>query len=289
MAEERQIPGDPACGEWEALLTDALDGLLNPEQEARFLAHKAACPACAGLYEEARKGREWLEFLSPDPEPPEGLFEKILAATGPGMQADRGTRGLPSTAGAGAVPAFALAPGLIARMRLAAQPRLLMTAAMAFFSVALTLNMAGIELQHLRLAQLRPQALRAYVERQVSMASVPMVRYYDHLRFIYEVKEQVRALRSEEEGAGLEKRKQPPQAEPGESRRNRLQTPGRGGRLRVAGPSQLNPAATQPAISAGGELFASFLAPPAEFMPWEGSRLQQLGRSTPWIATITAA
>jgi len=84
MAEGTHIPGTPECGEWETQLADALDGLLKPEEETRFLAHKAGCPACAALYEAARKGREWLEFLSPEPEPPEWLLEKILATTGPG-------------------------------------------------------------------------------------------------------------------------------------------------------------------------------------------------------------
>ena len=102
MAEGTHIPGTPACGEWETLLADALDGLLKPEEEARFLAHKAGCPACAALYEAARKGREWLEFLSPEPEPPEGLLERILATTGPG----HAVSGLPVPAAAGGVPAF---------------------------------------------------------------------------------------------------------------------------------------------------------------------------------------
>ena len=88
MAERTHIPSSPACGEWETLLADALDGLLRPEDEAKFAAHKADCPACAALYEEARKGREWLEFLSPEPEAPEGLLEKILAHTGPGHAAE---------------------------------------------------------------------------------------------------------------------------------------------------------------------------------------------------------
>ena len=77
------------------------------------------------------------------------------------------------------------------------QPRLLMTAAMAFFSIALTLNMAGVRLTNrgVRLADLRPQAVRSYMERQLTMASVPIVRYYDHLRFVYEVESRVRELR----------------------------------------------------------------------------------------------
>ena len=84
MADRGNIPNSPACGLWETLLADALDGLLRPEDEATFSSHMAVCPACTALFEEARRGREWLEFLSPEPEVPEGLLDKILAQTGPG-------------------------------------------------------------------------------------------------------------------------------------------------------------------------------------------------------------
>src|ERR1017187_3689647 len=84
MAERTFIPSSPACGQWETLLAEALDGLLKPADEATFSAHMAACPACAALFEEARQGREWLEFLSTEPEVPAGLLDKILAKTGPG-------------------------------------------------------------------------------------------------------------------------------------------------------------------------------------------------------------
>ena len=104
MAERTQFPNSPACGAWETLLTDALDGQLKPEDEATFTSHKAICPACTALYEEARKGREWLEFLSPEPEAPEGLLERILAHTGPGHVTGHAARGpLPAMAGSGVV------------------------------------------------------------------------------------------------------------------------------------------------------------------------------------------
>ncbi len=200
MTERTQFPNSPACGAWETLLADALDGQLRSEDEAQFAAHKATCAACAGLYEEARKGREWLEFLSPEPDVPEGLLERILAQTGPGQTV---RQPMPAMAGAGVVPAFVVPvwqqPGFMARMRYAMQPRLLMTAAMAFFSIALTLNLTGVRLTTLRMADLRPVAMKSYMERQLNMASVPIVRYYDHLRFVYEVESRVRQLRSQSE------------------------------------------------------------------------------------------
>jgi len=62
MAERTHIPSSPACGQWETLLADALDGLLKPEDEAEFTAHMAACPACTALFEESRRGGSGWSF-----------------------------------------------------------------------------------------------------------------------------------------------------------------------------------------------------------------------------------
>jgi hypothetical protein len=209
-------------------LADALDGLLKPEDEATFNAHMAVCPACTALYEEARRGREWLEFLSPEPEVPAGLLDKILAQTGPGQVAGYGlvTGGgqvLPMHPGVTATPAWQR-PGLMGHVRRFAEPRLLMTAAMAFFSIALTLNLTGVRLSSVRLADLRPSAIRSFMERRLMTASVPIVRYYDHLRFVYEVETRMRELRRGTEGEGgdnsQQKRNDSAPASPGESKQN---------------------------------------------------------------------
>ena len=83
MAERTYIPNSAACGQWETLLADALDGLLKPEDEATFTAHMAVCPACAALFEEARRGREWLEFLSPSPRFPPACSTKFWPKPAP--------------------------------------------------------------------------------------------------------------------------------------------------------------------------------------------------------------
>ncbi len=289
MAEGTHIPGTPACGEWETLLADALDGLLKPEEEARFLAHKAGCPACAALYEAARKGREWLEFLSPEPEPPEWLLEKILATTGPG----HAISGLPVPAAAGGVPAFVppvwQQPGFLARMRMSVQPRLLMTAAMAFFSIALTLNLAGVRLSNLRLADLRPRTVRSYMERQLTMASVPIVRYYDHLRFVYEVESRMRELRGQDEGKGNggDQQQQNQPVTPGETRQNPGKNPGsQDGGLHADPRQQPDTRQTEPADN--GDYLETSLAFPRKATHTSGQSrgyvVQTLGRSTLWIA-----
>jgi hypothetical protein len=219
MRERTNIPSLPACGQWEALLADALDGLLKPEDEAVFAAHMAACPECAALFEEARRGREWLEFLSPEPEVPAGLLDKILAKTGPGQEASYGLM----SGGAKVVPIRPVTipawqrPGLMSHVRRFAEPRLLMTAAMAFFSIAMTLNLTGVRLSDLKLSNLRPSMVRSIMERRLTMASTPIIRYYDHSRLVREVQMKVQELRPATQGEGQENRAKPQESTPGES------------------------------------------------------------------------
>ena len=100
-------------------------------------------------------------------------------------------------------------PGFMGRVRRFAEPRLLMTAAMAFFSIALTLNLTGVRLTDLRLSNLRPSAVRSFMERRLTMASTPIIRYYDHLRLVYEVESRMRELRRGTQGEGTENQQQP--------------------------------------------------------------------------------
>jgi Putative zinc-finger len=231
MVERTNIPSSPECGQWETLLADALDGLLKPEDEAIFTAHMATCPACTELFEESRRGREWLEFLSPEPEVPEGLLDKILAQTGPGQVAGFGI--VPASGDVLPMPQPWQRPGFMGQIRRFAEPRLMMTAAMAFFSIALTLNLTNVRLSSLRLSDLRPSNIRSFVERRVTMASTPIIRYYDHLRFVYEVESRVRELRRTTEDGTTQQR--PKDSAPGESKQN----PGRkDGGSRVEPPQQ---------------------------------------------------
>ncbi len=246
MAGRTHIPGSPACGQWETLLTDALDGLLKPEDEAVFAAHMAACPACAALFDQASKGREWLKFLSPGPEIPAGLLDKILARTGPGKTAPHGLAAGSGSAlpvPQGLVPGFVPAwqrPGFFGFVRRFAEPRLVMTAAMAFFSIALTLNLTGVRLRSLRLSDLRPAVVRAYMERQLNTASIPIIRYCDNLRFVDEIESRMREMRGAAEGESRNREYQQPNqsqpAAPGESRQN----PGRDDGGSRAHPPQLS-------------------------------------------------
>ena len=238
MKDQSNIPTSPACGQWETLLVDAMDGLLRPEDEAAFSSHMATCPRCAEMFEQVRRGREWLEFLAPEPEVPAYLLDKILVETGHGKlnPSKLVVAGGPENAlgVSGNVVTMTPAwqrPGFAARMRRFAEPRLLMTAAMAFFSIALTLSMTGVRFSGIKMADLRPTVLRSQIEKRIMTASTPIVRYYDHLRFVYEVESRMRELRRSTE---TEQQSQPPA-------QNHSQPGGEGETHRKDGGSKLNP------------------------------------------------
>jgi hypothetical protein len=125
----------------------------------------------------------------------------------------------------------------MAHVRRFAEPRLMMTAAMAFFSIALTLNLTGVRLSDIRLSNLRPSAIRSFMERRLTMASTPIIRYYDHLRLVYEVQSRMRELRRSTQGEGTQDQPQNPTqpANPGESKQN---PPHKDGGSRVDPPQQ---------------------------------------------------
>jgi hypothetical protein len=286
MAERTFIPSSPACGQWETLLAEALDGLLKPADEAAFSAHMAACPACSALFEEARQGREWLEFLSTEPEVPAGLLDKILAKTGPGHPAEYVLAG----SGGSIIPMIPAwqRPGFMGYIRRFAEPRLMMTAAMAFFSIAMTLNLTGVRLSDLRLSNLRPTAVRSFMERRLTMASTPIIRYYDHMRLVYEVQTRMRELRrtteGEVQGEGEENRQKPQDAAPGESQQTPRHKDG-GSRLDL--PQQTGAPVFEPAVSPtlnDSDFMESSLTFQQQPAHSGGSHEEKRERSTVWTA-----
>jgi hypothetical protein len=67
------------------------------------------------------------------------------------------------------------------------------------------------------------------VERRLTMASTPIIRYYDHLRLVYEVESRMRELRRATQGEGGDNNQKPRGAaptQPGESKQAPAQKDG---------------------------------------------------------------
>jgi hypothetical protein len=215
------------------MLTDAIDGTLSPTDQAAFDRHIASCDVCTQMLADAQRGAALLEMLkSPRPDPSSTLLERILDQTSgipsqnaalPAAQSGSHIAGLeihsilpqPLAVAGATVPNAYAAPYsakiLPFRARMASrftlhnigqtmlQPRLAMTAAMAFFSIALTLNLTGVHVSQLRASDLKASSLK----RSFYEADASVVRYYDNLRVVYELESRVRDLQrsNDEENA----------------------------------------------------------------------------------------
>lgn len=179
------------CTQFEALLADALDGTLSGPVLAGFRGHAAACADCGPMLAAARAGMTWLKSL-PEVEPPRNLVRNILIATS-GAQA--------------AAPVQAATSPWRERLRawtrpLASvfstvrQPRFALSLGMAFFSVTMLLNAAGLHVSSLRAADLRPSAIQENLTRTYNETTARAVKYYENIRLVYEIESRVREIRN---------------------------------------------------------------------------------------------
>ena len=184
------------CQEFDALLTDALDCVLSGAALGRFQAHTRTCSACGPLFAEVEAGRNWLKDLT-EVEPPAGLVNTILASTtGVDSQRLRVNVGAPSrvssSLGSWIERAQAwISAGMQPIWGTVRQPRFAMSFGMAFFSLSVALSVLGVKASDLRQVSLRPAAIRhTYYNTQARV-----VRYYENIRFVYEVESRVRELK----------------------------------------------------------------------------------------------
>ena len=71
------------------------------------------------------------------------------------------------------------------------QPRFAMSFGMAFFSLSISLSLAGVKVSDVRRVDLRPSAIkRTYYE-----TTGRVVKYYENIRFVYEIESRVREFK----------------------------------------------------------------------------------------------
>jgi hypothetical protein len=187
------MPGEPKngmqCSEFDALLNESLDGRLSGPKLESFQAHARVCALCGPLLAEADAGRRWLKSLA-EVEPPANLVHNILVAT-TGHESKRVAAG--SQADASWADKFAawLRAVCAPVLSVSRQPRFAMSFGMAFFSLSISLSLAGVKVSDVRHVDLRPSALkRTYYE-----TSGRVVKYYENIRFVYEIESRMRELK----------------------------------------------------------------------------------------------
>ncbi len=222
MANTRNIPEleqeRPECALCEQMLADALDETLDAADQVWFERHLAGCESCRQMLAEAKQGAAWLDMLKMSPpEPSAELFDRIIAQTSAAEPLALPVPGPQLVYAAAAVPVEALPSNVLPfrprrRMgsftRLLLEPRLAMTAAMAFFSIALTMNLLGVRLNEVHASDLRPDNLR----HSFFAARASAVRSYDNLRVVHVMESRLEDIQSLSDQAQPER--EHPQAAP---------------------------------------------------------------------------
>jgi len=179
------------CSQFEALLSEALDGQLSSSSQQRFDAHGRVCSICGPLLADAVAGRQWLKSLE-EVEPPTHLMNNILAATS-GISSARlhaATPGRPATDIGERVrqwwDSFITPTSAFVR-----QPRFVMSFGMIFFSFSLALSAMGVKPADVAKIDVRPSA----VKRNYYLAQAKVVKFYENIRFVYEIESRVREFK----------------------------------------------------------------------------------------------
>jgi hypothetical protein len=186
-----------SCAEFDARLTDALDGVLSGRELEEFRAHVDACMDCGPMYQEVSRGMQMLQSLE-EVEPPASLVHNILAktsqrderavATVPGQPVSWGRR-IADFISPSLAPAFANVS-----FRGMMQPRFAMTLAMTFFSISLILNAAGIRVKDIKNMDLRPNAIATSASLTYHETTAKVVKYYENIRFLNEWESRLKAV-----------------------------------------------------------------------------------------------
>src|SRR6266849_6775204 len=178
------------CSEFDALLSQAIDGTLSGDRLTAFEAHGRVCQICGPLLHEAEAGHGWLKSLQ-EVEPPADLVTNVLLRTSGVVTSRSHVPSRPTTVTwMDRVREWA---GMIASPVVAAarQPRFAMSFGMAFFTLSVSLSLAGVRLGDLRHLDLRPSAIR----RNYYETSGRVVKYYENIRFVYEIESRMRELK----------------------------------------------------------------------------------------------
>jgi hypothetical protein len=178
-----------ACSEFEALLAEALDDALSAEKRLAFDAHGKSCEVCGPVFAEAWEGMLMVQGLA-ELEPPKNLVHNILAVT--------------SRKEAAAEPATeAKKTGWLERLRRSLRPqmaglvrsRFATSFAMAFFSLSITLTLAGVKISDVKNVDWHPSALRKSFVVGFTSVEAKVTSYYENLRLVYQVQARVRELK----------------------------------------------------------------------------------------------
>jgi anti-sigma factor RsiW len=172
------------CAAFEIALCDYLDGTLTAAGKAEFEQHLAGCAACAELARDAGAALRFMERVA-DVEPPPELVTRLYGiAQMPEarLRLSRGIRGW-----------------LERLLHPVLQPRMAMGLSLTILFFGMMARCAGIPGKRLSAADLDPAHVWGGVEDRVQRGWERSVKFYENLRFVYQIESRLREWREQQE------------------------------------------------------------------------------------------
>ncbi len=175
------------CAEFEILLSDSLDGIIRPADQARLDEHARSCPACAELAADCGAAIAFLNRVEAV-EPPAELVNRLVFMA-PSSAVARPHHEAKSKW-------TAVFGGWFAPLL---QPRLAMGMAMTILSFSMVGRLLGLQERQLTMADLEPAKVVATLDLKVHRAYDRAVKYYENVRLVYLIQSQLREWSAQEE------------------------------------------------------------------------------------------
>ena len=161
------------CEQTELLLTDYLDGLLQPEQQHAFDLHVNSCERCTPLLASVTHALSSLHALPELELPPRFVYNVLDATLGPRE----------TVTGWAAIRAW---------VRGVASPRFAYGALSLAATYLMIVTVSGVNWKKPKLADLSPVNVSRNVNRQAHIAYAHSTKYFSDLRVVYEIQSKLR-------------------------------------------------------------------------------------------------
>jgi anti-sigma factor RsiW len=172
------------CAQFEIALCDHLDGTLTGRAKAEFDQHLAGCAACAEIARDAGSALSFIERVA-DVEPPPELVNKLFAIAQLPEARTRVRRGI---------------RGWFQKLfQPMLQPRMVMGLSLTILFFGMMARCAGIPGRRLSPADLDPAHVWAGVEDKVQRGWERSVKFYENLRFVYQIQSRLREWREQQD------------------------------------------------------------------------------------------
>jgi anti-sigma factor RsiW len=172
------------CAQFEIALCDHLDGTLTARAKAEFDQHLAGCAACAEIARDAGSALRFIERVA-DVEPPPELVNKLFAIAQLPEARTRVRSGI---------------RGWFQKLfQPMLQPRMVMGLSLTILFFGMMARCAGIPGRRLSPADLDPAHVWAGIEDKVQRGWERSVKFYENLRFVYQIQSRLREWREQQD------------------------------------------------------------------------------------------